>query len=98
MVEPAPPNKHQHQHFSKDCNKFPFFLLCLLCKEDTGRSRYFSTPRSLFFHLYKIHKKSTGEFLVPESESFEKNDKRIKTELENLEILSKLNQMGAFVR
>ena len=70
-------------HFSKDTKPFPFVLLCGICLENTGKSRFFSCPREKFYHIHGHHK----------DEPF-----KLKQEIIELEQLSILNQRGVFIK
>jgi len=76
------------EHFSNDTKPFPCIILCGICLEEKGKSRYFSCPRAKFFHVYKIHNDKKSEI----------KQSRIEQEIAELELLSTLNQRGILIK
>lgn len=70
-------------HPSNDIKPFPFILLCGICLDNSGHSRYFSNPKAKFYHIHWHHK----------NEPF-----KLEQELAELEQLSILNQRGIFIK
>lgn len=71
--------------------------MCLICL-DKGKSRFFSSPREKFYHLYSEHMTKKEDFLDPESKLRKEYDDGFHEELKILEQLSILNRRGAFAK